>query len=81
MQGNYLRLMTLEKSVGLQVVEYGRHITLPIAPAAYLSGIGFQDTPISGDENAKHLALRDFVMPLGMRLNISKNVVYIGSKV
>ena len=73
--------MTFEKSVRLQIVEYGRHIAFPVAPAAYLSGIGFQDTPISGDENAKHLALRDFVMPLGMRLNIGKNVVYVRFKV
>lgn len=81
MQSDYLCLMTFEIALWLEIVIDGWHITFPIAPAAYLSGIGFQDTPISGDENAKHLALRDFVMPLGMRLNVSKNVVYIGSKV
>ena len=34
-----------------------------------------------GDENAEHLALGDFIMPLGMRLNIGKNVVYVRGKV
>ena len=81
MQGNNLCLMTFEITLWLEVVIDGWHIAFPIAPAAYLSGIGFQDTPISGDENAKHLALRDFVMPLGMRLNVSKNVSYVRSKV
>ena len=73
--------MAFEIALWLEVVIYGWHITFPIAPAAYLSGIGFQDTPISGDEYAKHLALRYFVMPLGMRLNIGKNVVYVRGKV
>jgi hypothetical protein len=71
MQGDNLCLMTFEIALWLEIVIDGWHITFPIAPAAYLSGIGFQDTPIGSDENAEHLALRDFIMPLAMRLNVS----------
>ena len=81
MQGNDLCLMTFEIALWLEVVIDGWHIAFPIASAAYLTGIGLQDTPICSDEYAEHLALRDFVMPFGMRLNVSKNSIYIGSKV
>jgi hypothetical protein len=77
MQGNYLRLMALEKSVRLQVVEYGRHIALPVAPTAYLSGIGFQHAAVGSYQNAEHLAARNLLTPFGMSLDICQDFLYV----
>jgi hypothetical protein len=77
MQGNYLRLVPLEESVGLQVVENGWHITLPIASATYLSGIGFQYAAVGSYQYAKHLAARNLLTPFGMSLNICQDFLNV----
>jgi hypothetical protein len=77
MQGNYFCLVPLEESVGLQVVEYCGHIALPVAPAADLSGIGFQHAAVGSYQYAKHLAARNLLTPFGMSLDICQDFLYV----
>ena len=77
MQGNYFCLVPLEESVGLQVVEYCGHIALPVAPTAYLSGIGFQHAAVGSYQNAEHLAARNLLTPFGMSLDICQDFLYV----
>ena len=68
-------LVLFEISVGLQIVEYGRHKATPVAPATYLSAVGsyiaclwlsrFAVLPrLFHDQHAEHLATVYLLAPV-----------------